>query len=138
MCSLQPWWATRLDFATRFRADDGVYMISKTFNRIGQMARDPRGLASLTKALVRSDEHRKGPLEDEAAPFESLWGSLSIGVLDSGWENGSASKWKWGSTQVVSLSRWRCFCLEHELIYRPLPRETSTFRLCVAWRLNLV
>lgn len=64
---------------------DGVHRISETFDRIGQMARDPRDLASLTKALVRSGEHLQESLEDDAAPSKSLWGALSIGVLDSEW-----------------------------------------------------
>lgn len=116
---------------------DGVYRISKTFDRIGQMARDPRDLASLTKALVRSDEHLKEHLEDDAPP-ESVWGALSIGVLDSEWGTSSASKWKWGSAQVVSLRHWCLFCLEHQPTNRSHPRKTGTLRLCVAWRLRVL
>ena len=51
---------------------DGVHRISETFDRIGLMARDPRDLASLVKALVRPDEHLTEPLEYNAAPSESL------------------------------------------------------------------
>ena len=83
---------------------DGVCRISDTFDRIGQMARDPRDLASLVKVLVRSDEHLAKGVEYDAAPSERLWGTLSIGVLDSEWGTDPASKWKWGSAHVVSLS----------------------------------
>ena len=47
---------------------DGVFRISETFDRIGLMARDPRDLASLVKALVRLDEHLTEPLENHTAP----------------------------------------------------------------------
>lgn len=80
---------------------DGVCRISKTFDRIGQMARDPRDLDSLFKILVRPDEHLKERPEDEYAVPEDVWGALSIGVLDSEWGTDPASKWKWGSVEVV-------------------------------------
>ncbi|KAH8775372.1 amidase-like protein [Diaporthe sp. PMI_573] len=82
---------------------DGVHRISETFDRIGLMARDPRDLASLVKALVRPDEHLTEPLEYNAAPSESLWGALSIGVLDSEWGTDPSSKGKWGSVQAVNF-----------------------------------
>lgn len=128
----QSWWATHL------RADDGVFMISKTLDRNRQMARDPRDLASLAKVLFRSDEHRKERLEDHAAPLDSLWCSLSIGVVDSEWGTDSASKWKWGSAQLTNLSRWRCFFSKHQPTHRSLPRDASTPRLYVAWVLRLL
>lgn len=113
---------------------DGVCGISKTFDRIGQMARDPRDLASLAKALVRSDEHLTEPVENDAASSENLWSGLSVGVLDSEWGTDPASKWKWGSAEVVSPSP-RSFRLGYQLTYRPLSRKTSTRRWCVKWRL---
>lgn len=99
---------------------EGVCRISKTFDRIGQMARDPRDLASLARALVRSDEHLTEPVQDDAAPSESLWRALSVGVLDSEWGTDPSSEWKWGSVQVVSLSR-RNFLPNVPFAYRPPP-----------------
>ncbi|KAJ0119828.1 hypothetical protein J7T55_014033 [Diaporthe amygdali] len=79
---------------------DGVCRISETFDRVGQMARDPRDLASVAKILVKSDEHLTERLEDEDTPPEGLWRGLSIGVLDSEWGTDPGSKWKWGSVEV--------------------------------------
>lgn len=87
---------------------DGVCRISETFDRIGLMARDPQDLASLYKALVRSDEQLTEPLANDVAPSELLWGGISIGVLDSEWGTDPGSKWKWGSVHVVSQSCWSC------------------------------
>jgi amidase len=85
---------------------DGVFRISETFDRIGLMARDPRDLASLVKAVVtpRVDENLTESLEDHVVPPDSSWDALSIGVFDSEWGTDPGSKWKWGSTQVVSPS----------------------------------
>lgn len=89
---------------------DGVCRVSKTFDRIGTMARDPRSCFTV-KALVRLDGRFTEPLKIEATPSDSVWGSLSIGVLDSEWGTDPSSQWKWGSSQVVSLRRWSS-CLD--------------------------
>lgn len=109
---------------------DGVCRISKTFDRIGLMARDPRDLSLMARALVRSDEYLTKPLQEHAAPSENLWSALSIGVLDSEWGTDSASKWKWGSAQVVSLSRWTFLPRTSPLTDHSLERE---IRLSCAW-----
>lgn len=83
---------------------DGVSRISEFADRIGLMARDTQDIISLVKVLLG---HKATAIQDETR-LEDVWKGLSIGILDSEWGTDPRFSWKWGSTDVVRISREDC------------------------------
>lgn len=77
---------------------DGIFKLSRSFDGIGPIARDPYDLASLTEVLIGSEQ----PVSYTDAMKQGFEG-LSVGVVKSTWGvYESMVKGKWDLPAVVS------------------------------------
>lgn len=86
---------------------NGVFGLSKNFDSVGGMARNPADLAALTEVLL-TDEARSRVSEGgyEKAMREG-WEGMGVGVLSSTWGvDESIVKGKWDLPSVVGVS-WK-------------------------------
>lgn len=74
-------------------AAQGAFRISRSFDGIGGMARNPADLANLIQAILLPEARKTIFESGRASSMSASWAGMKVGVVESTWGGGHPEKW---------------------------------------------